>query len=87
MLRRVDGSFRRFGGAFCLHLRGLAIHKDFVGCWALKMEAVRFSKTSVNICWSTRNKIQEDFYIQLEISLIFLVLPMNIRMTAVKPTR
>ena len=50
MLRRIDGSFRRFGGAFCLHLRGLANHKDFMGCWAVKMEAVRFSKTSVDIC-------------------------------------
>jgi len=87
MLRRVDGSFRRFGGEFCLHLRGLAIHKDFVGCWALKMEAVRFSKTSVNIWWSTRNNVQEDLNIQLETSLIFLVLLMNIRVTAVKPTR
>jgi hypothetical protein len=50
------------------------------------MEAVRFSETSVNICYSTRNNVKEDLSIPLETSLVFLVLPINIGVTAVKST-
>jgi len=50
MLRSVEGSFRRFGGSVLPPFSGPAMHNDFVGCWTLKMEAVGFSETLVNIC-------------------------------------